>query len=358
MPLIIVDTTTQHYALTENARALLGLEVSQKELSLQQFWDLFQGSVGVSSPESASGGEMPRAECRSLRSNDEQIRMTWADLPDTASYEVIYLERESERENLKLDFTLEALDLVPVGVCVTDPRLEDNPIVYVNQTLCDITGYSREEMVGRNCRFLQGPLSDPTTVARIHRDIDAAQPLKAVLLNHRKTGETFFNELRIFPMFDAKGELFRFIGVQHDVTLREEAVAEAERSRFISGASIAALDLRTAILDISSSSVRMSPAFAATIRSAGLKADIADVLANFAEVDRSHVSNGLSSVISKELPAWRRLVTIPGENGTAGKVVLGVSPVQNIKGEAPTQLALVILPLSALLDPAQGENNE
>lgn len=231
----------------------MGLDANVAEMSISDFSELFAGEGESETQTEVPGTDSPRAECRRLRATQEKIRLTWANMAGIASYEVIYLERESERGNMKLEFTLEALNLVPVGVCVTDPRLEDNPIVYVNQTLCDMTGYSREEMVGRNCRFLQGPLTDSTTVARMHRDIHAAQPVKAVLLNHRKTGETFFNELRIFPMYDANGELFRFIGVQHDVTLREEAVAESERSRFIFGASNAALDLCTAIVDIGSS---------------------------------------------------------------------------------------------------------
>ncbi len=102
----------------------------------------------------------------------------------------------------------------------------------------------------------------------------------------------------------------------------------------------------------------MTPAFAAAIHAKGLKADISDMLANIAAADRSHVSNGLSRVVSKELPAWRRLVTIPGDDGTVGKVVLGISPIQHAKGEASTQLALVILPLSELLDPVQGEGSK
>jgi PAS domain S-box-containing protein len=121
----------------------------------------------------------------------------------------------------------------PTGVVISDPNLPDCPIVFANPAFHRITGYPPEEVIGRNCRFLQGPGSDPAAVARIRAAIAEARPLDIRLVNYRRDGKRFVNELHISPVHDAAGKLLYFMGIQHDVTERvkaEEAARRAQRA--------------------------------------------------------------------------------------------------------------------------------
>jgi PAS domain S-box-containing protein len=110
-----------------------------------------------------------------------------------------------------------------VSFTITDPRRPDNPLVWVNPAFTRTTGYQFDEAVGSNCRFLQGPDTDRRIVREIRNSLATAQPITATLLNYRKDGTPFWNELSISPVQDADGELTHFVGVQADVTTRIEA---------------------------------------------------------------------------------------------------------------------------------------
>lgn len=130
-----------------------------------------------------------------------------------------------------LDETLLLLNRVVhaavTSIVVTDPHLPDNPIVYHNPAFEYLSGYSASEIDGRNCRFLQGKDTDPATVAEIRQAIADMRPCHTLLLNYRKDGTAFWNDLAISPVHDDTGRLTHFVGVQTDVTRR----AEAERER-------------------------------------------------------------------------------------------------------------------------------
>jgi PAS domain S-box-containing protein len=124
----------------------------------------------------------------------------------------------------------------PTGVVISDPNLPDCPIVFANAAFHRITGYAPEEVIGRNCRFLQGPGSDPAAVAAIRAAIAAARPIDIRLVNYRRDGKRFVNELHISPVHDAAGRLLYFMGIQHDVTERvkaEEAARRAQRAETV-----------------------------------------------------------------------------------------------------------------------------
>lgn len=113
---------------------------------------------------------------------------------------------------------------------ISDPHRDDNPLVWVNPAFERTTGYRSEEVVGKNCRFLQGPGTDPAAVARISQALRDDEPITEVLLNHRADGTAFWNEVVISPVFDADGRLTHHVGVQSDVTLRVEGAAERDRA--------------------------------------------------------------------------------------------------------------------------------
>ena len=103
-------------------------------------------------------------------------------------------------------------------MALSDARLPDLPLVAVNAAFEALSGYSRLELVGRNCRFLQGPRTDPATRGRIGRCLRAGEGCIEWIVNHRKNGAAFWNLLFISPVFDADGSLRYFIGNQLDIT--------------------------------------------------------------------------------------------------------------------------------------------
>lgn len=115
-----------------------------------------------------------------------------------------------------------AIQAVTQGILITDPAQADNPIIYVSPSFEKLTGYTTSEVLGRNCRFLQGPATDPETAARVRKAIREAQPCKVEILNYRKDGTSFWNELSISPVTDDLGRLTHFVGSQADVTSRRK----------------------------------------------------------------------------------------------------------------------------------------
>ncbi|HEY0205659.1 MAG TPA: PAS domain-containing protein, partial [Acetobacteraceae bacterium] len=111
---------------------------------------------------------------------------------------------------------------------VSDPRQPDNPIVFVNDSFCRLTGYPREMIVGRNCRFLQGPETDPATVARIRAAVQAQGAIEIDIRNHRRDGTPFWNRLLMAPVRDQAGEVAYFFASQVDVTLERERLEGLE----------------------------------------------------------------------------------------------------------------------------------
>ena len=124
-----------------------------------------------------------------------------------------------------------AIDSTTHGILITDARLPDNPIISVNPALEKLTGYPANELRGRNCRMLQGPDTDPSSVAAIRTAIDHEREVHVELLNYRKDGIPFWNALSIMPVRDTWGRLTHFVGVQQDVSERvymEQALRESE----------------------------------------------------------------------------------------------------------------------------------
>lgn len=113
---------------------------------------------------------------------------------------------------------------------ITDPRKPDNPIVFVNDSFCRLTGYSREEIVGRNCRFLQGPDTDPRAVLEIRQAVKNERYIQVDLRNYRKNGEPFWNRLLLGPVRGVNGQVAYFFASQVDVTLERERLVGLEHS--------------------------------------------------------------------------------------------------------------------------------
>lgn len=125
---------------------------------------------------------------------------------------------------------------------ISDPQREDDPLAWVNPSFERLTGYSIEEAVGSNCRFLQGPNTDRASVRRIREALHDRRPITEVLLNYRRDGTAFWNQISISPVHDGAGELVNFVGVQSDVT--ERVIVEQERRAALADAEAARAQLR------------------------------------------------------------------------------------------------------------------
>lgn len=123
-----------------------------------------------------------------------------------------------------------AVEAGPSGIVITDPTLKDNPIVYVNPAFERLTGYTSEEVLGRNCRFLRSPEEDLAVVEGLRAALEEGSTWTGILCNYRKDGRLFWNELHLAPVYDEVGRLANYIGIQTDVTKRLRAERDKLRA--------------------------------------------------------------------------------------------------------------------------------
>lgn len=116
------------------------------------------------------------------------------------------------------DYISQLFDDANVGIVVSDPNQEDNPLIFVNKTFQEMSGYSFEECVGQNCRFLQGPETSEATIKLIRQALKERAEINVVIKNYRKNGQSFWTDLNITPIFDKEKKVKYFLGVQKDVT--------------------------------------------------------------------------------------------------------------------------------------------
>ncbi|HET9428409.1 MAG TPA: LuxR C-terminal-related transcriptional regulator [Allosphingosinicella sp.] len=130
----------------------------------------------------------------------------------------------------------------PIATVLTNPRLPDNPIVAVNRAFCALTLFDEQEILGRNCRFLAGPETEPWLTERIREAVARRQPTLTEILNYRKDGSPFRNAVLVAPIFDETGELAYFLGSQ--VELGDDASAPAAQRRSAAVALVKSLSPR------------------------------------------------------------------------------------------------------------------
>ncbi|WP_299688247.1 PAS domain-containing protein [uncultured Tateyamaria sp.] len=129
---------------------------------------------------------------------------------------------------LEDDKSFEGFSRAQIAMVVTNPHLEDNPIVYVNQAFTRSTGYARSATIGRNCRFLQGPDTNKADVDRLRAGIEAEESATVDILNYRANGEPFMNRLIVAPVHDNKGNTQYFVGVQKELRQSELSTSAEE----------------------------------------------------------------------------------------------------------------------------------
>jgi PAS domain S-box-containing protein len=124
-----------------------------------------------------------------------------------------------------------AIQATRMPMIVTDPRQADNPIVFANDAFLDLTGYPRDEVIGRNCRFLQGPDTDPAQVTRVRDAVANGEDAAVDILNYRKDGSAFWNALHLSPVRGQAGEVVYFFASQRDVSDNRRLMFERDDLR-------------------------------------------------------------------------------------------------------------------------------
>ncbi|XP_073140494.1 phototropin-2-like isoform X2 [Henckelia pumila] len=165
----------------------------------------FKGFKGKPSNNAAMHENQSMPETEIMMAQDTERKDSW---------ELSGRER-TMRQGIDLATTLERIEK---NFVITDPRIHDNPIIFASDNFLELTEYAREDILGRNCRFLQGPETDRETVSKIRDAIDKQMETTVLLINYTKTGKKFWNLFHLQPMRDQKGNLQYFIGVQLDRT--------------------------------------------------------------------------------------------------------------------------------------------
>ena len=138
------------------------------------------------------------------------------------NHERLEQRRELERMN-------RAMDAAPVGITISDPEQDNNPLIYVNERFTELTGYDEEDILGTNCRILQGENTSAEPVAAMRKAIDTVEPVTVELRNRRKDGTEFWNQVSIAPVRTDDGELINYVGFQQDITAEKERELEYAR---------------------------------------------------------------------------------------------------------------------------------
>jgi PAS domain S-box-containing protein len=150
--------------------------------------------------------------------------------PAMRHWQEAYISREGLDDRGNIFFA--AIEMTRMSMAVADPNKPDNPIVFANKAFLDLCGYEHDEVIGRNCRFLQGPATDPAAVRQMREAIAAQRAVSVELLNYKKDGTPFWNALFIGPVFDKQEKLLYWFSSQLDVTPRrasEEALRQAQK---------------------------------------------------------------------------------------------------------------------------------
>ncbi|WP_130288957.1 SpoIIE family protein phosphatase [Pseudonocardia sediminis] len=222
------------------------------------------GSGGGAPADAGSNGRAESADHLSGRGN-EGARS--AGMGGSRALAVLLPLADSDQvDRRRMEFLRDrAVLATEMSFTISDPQREDDPLAWVNPSFVRLTGYSLEEAVGNNCRFLQGPNTDRGSVRRMREALKDRRPITEVLLNYRRDGTAFWNQISISPVHDGDGELVNFVGVQSDVT--ERVIVEQERRAALADAEAARAQLRllaeattqmTAALDTADACTRLA----------------------------------------------------------------------------------------------------
>jgi PAS domain S-box-containing protein len=142
-------------------------------------------------------------------------------------------QRAISRSDLPKPSVMALIDKSPIASVVSNPRLPDNPIVAVNDAFQALTGYDRDFIIGRNCRFLAGKATEPWLTEEIRRGVRQRKSVLVEILNYKKDGTPFQNAVLVAPLFDEEGELEYFLGSQVEIDGDSASLAKPRRMRAV-----------------------------------------------------------------------------------------------------------------------------
>ncbi|WP_266079925.1 bacterio-opsin activator domain-containing protein [Haladaptatus caseinilyticus] len=203
--------------------------------------DVFALGIGERLPDAlpTTAGETIHKRCRTSIADGQSrtFSMLFRDLryeatthPDDSGVTIVFREVGSfEDVAAELELKERAINEAPIGITIADAESDDEPLIYINEAFEELTGYDSANVIGRNCRFLQGEQSDPGSIAKMRAAIDAEEPVSVELRNYRKDGKEFWNRVDIAPIRDEDGEVSHFVGFQTDISERKNAEFTARR---------------------------------------------------------------------------------------------------------------------------------
>ncbi len=204
-----------------NSRAEELLEASEEELLGKTVWEMFPEATETDEIRDALYTAMNTQAPQDLEIYYEPLEF-WVEARVHASESGISVyfrdvTEEKEREQ-ELRRKTRAIEEAPIGITLADPSQPDNPLVYANERFVSLSGYQREDVLGRNCRFLQGERTQPEKVDALRTGVENQEPTSVELLNYRKDGTEFWNRVTVAPVHDDTGQLINYVGFQQDVT--------------------------------------------------------------------------------------------------------------------------------------------
>jgi PAS domain S-box-containing protein len=140
--------------------------------------------------------------------------------------QLVGYDLDADGENL-----LESIRRSPIASVISDPRLADNPIIAVNAAFCALTGYPVDEIIGRNCKFLAGPGTEPWLTDKISAGVRERRPVLVEILNYKRDRSPFRNAVLVAPVFDSDGELEYFLGSQVELPVQSSGPSSARQAR-------------------------------------------------------------------------------------------------------------------------------
>lgn len=230
--------------------------------------------------------------------------------------------------NLPSGMSAETMDTTPVGITIADARQTDLPLIYINDEFVELTGYPREEVLGRNCRFLQGEKTRKEPVRKMRRAIKDCEPVTVELRNYRKEGMMFWSRVSIQPVRNDAGEVTHFFGYQEDISDRK--AYQQKKTLFEMQAE--SVDKCVFITDSEGTIEYVNPQFEQTT---GYTA--ADAIGKTPRLiksdaqDRSFYQNLWNTITAGEV--WESTITNKRKTGERYKVDQKIVPISNVDGE-------------------------
>lgn len=252
-------------------------------------------------------------------------RVRWEGSPQTRTT-FIQVSKKDENGSLSLQET--ALHEAPIGITIADVTLEDEPLIYVNDGFVELTKYPREEIIGQNCRFLQGEKTRQESADKMRAAIEANQSVTAEVRNYRKDGSLFWNRVTLSPIENDTGEVTHYFGFQENIS--EQKTHEEERFLFETYAETA--DSMMFITDSDSTIEYVNPAFERTTGYSAAEAvgQTPQILKSDKNGKKSYEDLWDSITLGE---SWEGQVTNQKKSGELYEATLRITPIANENGD-------------------------